>query len=66
MRRRDTKQRASTWVYISKVARVDLAIYLYPPVFVYESIEGHAILPAGCEVCDVDIGIPAKTARRCY
>lgn len=39
---------------------MDLAIHLYLPVFVYESVEGHAIFPAGCEVCDVDIGIPAK------
>lgn len=50
----------STWIYISEVVRVDLAIHLYLPVFVYESVEGHAIFPAGCEVCDVDIGIPAK------
>lgn len=44
-------------------ARVDLAIHLSLPVFVYESVEGHAVFPAGGEVCDVDIGIPAKKKK---
>lgn len=30
------------------------------PVFVYQSIEGHAIPPASGEIVDVDIGVPAK------
>ena len=52
-------------VYISKLVRVVLAIHLSLPVFVYESVEGHAVLPAGGEVSDVDIGVPVgkKTAR---
>lgn len=33
---------------------------LFLPVFVYEGVEGHAVLPAGGEVCDVDAGIPAS------
>lgn len=33
---------------------------LFLPVFVYEGVKGHAVLPAGGEVCDVDIGIPEK------
>ena len=47
-------------VYISGLVKVDLAIRLHLPVFVYESVEGHAVFPAGGEVCDVDVGIPAK------
>lgn len=39
---------------------MDLVIHLLLPVFVYESVEGHAVFPAGGEVCDVDIGISAK------
>lgn len=46
-------------VYISKLVRVVLAIHLSLPVFVYESVEGHAVLPAGGEVSDIDVGIPA-------
>lgn len=53
-----------TCVYISEPARVDLAIHLSLPVFVYESVEGHAVFPAGGEVRDVDIGIPATTKKR--
>lgn len=34
------------------------ATHLSLPVFMNESIEGHAVFPAGGEVCDVDIGIP--------
>lgn len=30
------------------------------PVFVYQSIESHAIPPAGGEIVDVDIGVSAK------
>ncbi len=60
MRRRDTEQTGFLCVYISELVRVDLAIHLSLPVFVYESVEGHAVLPAGGEVCDVDIGIPAR------
>lgn len=33
---------------------------LRSPVFVNEGVEGHAVLPAGGEVCDVDVGIPAQ------
>lgn len=33
---------------------------LFLPVFVYEGVEGHAVFPAGGEVCDVDVGIPAS------
>lgn len=47
-------------VYISELVRVDLAIHLSLPVFVYEGVEGHAVFPTGGEVCDVDIGISAK------
>ena len=39
---------------------MDSAIHLSLPVFVYESVEGHAVLPAGGEVSDVDIGISVK------
>lgn len=33
---------------------------LFLPVFVYEGVEGHAVFPAGGEVGDVDVGIPAS------
>lgn len=59
MRSRDTEQMGFVYVYISEL-KVDLAIHLSLPVFVYESVEGHAVFPACGEVCDVDIGIPAK------
>lgn len=60
MKRRDTEQMGFVSVYISELVRVDLVIHLSLPVFVYKSVEGHAVFPAGGEVCDVDIGIPAK------
>lgn len=41
--------------------RSQSTIHLLLPVFVYESVEGHAVLPAGGEVRDVDAGISAKT-----
>lgn len=63
MRRRDTKQMGFTCLHLQS-ARVDLAIHLSLPVFVYESVEGHAVFPAGGEVCDVDIGIPAKKKKK--
>lgn len=46
------------WRY--RATSADSAAHLALPVFVYESIEGHAIFPAGGEVCDVDIVIPVK------
>ena len=64
MRRGNTKQMGFLRVYISELVKVDLAIHLSLPVFVYESVEGHAVFPAGGEVCDVDIGIPARQQRR--
>lgn len=51
---------ADECVYISEVVKVDLVIHLFLPVFVYESVEGHAVFPAGGEVGDVDIGISAR------
>lgn len=60
MQRTDTKQKGFMCVYTTELVRVDLVIHLSLPVFVYESVEGHAVFPAGGEVCDVDIGIPAK------
>lgn len=30
------------------------------PVFVYEGVEGHSVLPAGGEVCDVDVWVSVK------
>lgn len=30
------------------------------PVFVYQCIEGHAVPPAGGEIVNVDVGVPAK------
>lgn len=30
------------------------------PVFVYQSVEGHAVPPASGEIMNVDIGVPAK------
>lgn len=36
---------------------------LFLPVFVYEGVKGHAVFPAGGEVCDVDIGIAEKKRR---
>lgn len=47
-------------MFIFELLRVDLVIHLFLPVFVYESVECHAIFPAGGEVCDVDIGISVK------
>lgn len=32
---------------------------VFSPVFVYESVEGHAVFPAGGEVGDVDVGVSA-------
>lgn len=49
------EQRHYTAVFHACVLR---ATHLPLPVFMYESIEGHAVFPAGGEVCDVDIGIP--------
>lgn len=43
-----------------KAGESGFAIHLPLPMFVYESIEGHAIFPAGGEVCDVDAGISVK------
>lgn len=60
MRREDIEQTGRMSVYIATLVRVDLAIRLLLPVFVYESVEGHAVFPAGGEICDVDIGISAK------
>lgn len=60
---RDTEQMGSTCVYISELLRVLFAIHLCLPVFVYESVEGHAVFPAGGEVCDVDIGVSVKQQR---
>ena len=39
---------------------MDWAIHLCLPVFVYEGVEGHAVLPAGGEVGDVDVGIAVE------
>jgi len=58
MRRRDTEQAGLSCVYISDLVRVVFAIHLALPVFVYESVEGHSVFPAGGEVCDVDIRVP--------
>lgn len=39
---------------------MDLVIRLALPVFVYESVEGHAVFPAVGEVGDVDVGISVR------
>lgn len=57
-----TQTRLVLCLFIS--VRVDLSIHLLLPVFVYKSVEGHAILPAGGEVCYVHVGISAMTGQR--
>lgn len=41
----------------------DFDLHLLLPMFVYESVEGHAIFPAGREVRDVDVGV--TTTQQC-
>lgn len=51
-------------------AGMERLLHLLLPMFVYESVEGHAVFPAGREVCDVDVGItttqPQERKTECY
>lgn len=40
---------------------LDILFLYLSPVFVYESVESHAIFPACGEIGDVYIGVPAET-----